>query len=60
MSGYQRYAAWARSSQGLWVIAMGLFLLALLDLATGTWWLAAILAVAGAVNVRRAWNATRS
>jgi hypothetical protein len=51
-----RYWRWAQSSQGAWVTSMLLFLIALFDVLLGNWWLAALLALAGAVNLRRAFK----
>ena len=53
MGGYRR---WAMSSQGAWVVAAVFFGVAVLNLATGTWWLAALMAVLGVVNLRRAFD----
>jgi hypothetical protein len=51
MGGYRR---WVMSSQGAWVVAALFFAIALMNLASGVWWLAALMAVVGVVNVRRA------
>jgi hypothetical protein len=53
MSGYRR---WAMSSQGAWVVAALFFAIALMNVVSGVWWLAALMAVVGVVNVRRALN----
>jgi hypothetical protein len=42
------------SAQGAWVVAVLFFALALLNVATGVYWLAALMAVVGVVNLRRA------
>jgi hypothetical protein len=57
MGGYRR---WAMSSQGAWVVAMLFFAIALINVATGVWWLAALMVVVGVVNVRRAVNRRRN
>jgi hypothetical protein len=57
MSGYRR---WAVSSQADWVGAGLFFAIPLMNVALGTWWLAAITAAVGVVNVRRAVNRQRA
>ncbi len=54
------YRRWAMSSQGAWVVAMLFFAIALMNIATGVWWLAALMAVVGVVNLRRAFNRRRN
>lgn len=51
MDGYRR---WAASSQAAWVMAMGFFLIAALNLVAGGWKLAAFTAVVGVVMLVRA------
>ena len=57
MDGYRR---WAMSSQAAWVAAAFFFVIALFNIATGVRWLAALMAIVGVVNLRRALTRRRN
>jgi hypothetical protein len=56
MNGYRR---WSMSSQAALVVAVLFFAIAAINVESGVWWLAALMAVVGVVNVRRAVSRTR-